>query len=345
VKLGRVPALDGLRGVAILLVVGRHAFLTPIGGGYGVDLFFVLSGFLITSLLLAERDATGTIGFRHFYARRARRLVPALTAMLAVYFAIEAAAGRASDAARAIAAGGFYTANIFQAFWPHVIGRSALGPLWSLAQEEQFYLVAPFVLLLLLSRTSEQTVKRIVFALISVVVVERLVLTRIDGASQRIYAGPDTHSDGLLVGMALALALRQTITKGAIRHARFLGIGSALLLAVGVANAPLAFAFQLPFVNLAAAGLICCAVSQPASTLTRALSIRPLVFTGQISYSLYLWNAPLLWWFDWERHPDRAPLAVLLAFVAACLSYRYVEQPFRRHRQRAGITIPMPATP
>jgi peptidoglycan/LPS O-acetylase OafA/YrhL len=342
-RLGHLPALDGLRGVAILLVIGRHAFRTPIGGGYGVDLFFVLSGFLITTLLLEERDATGTIGFRRFYARRARRLVPALFAMLAVYLAVETVAGRAGDAARRIAAAGFYTANLFQAFWPHVIGRSGLGPLWSLAQEEQFYLVAPFVLLLLLRKVSERTIRRVVLALVAAVIIERTALTLIDGPTQRVYVGPDTHSDGLLLGTALALGLRETARKGAARYERLLGPAAALLLALVTMNilAEWAFevehiwaawAFQVDFVNAAAVGLVCCAVAQPRSLITRSLSWRPLVFTGRISYSLYLWNAPLLFWFNWERYPQRAPFAVLLAFVAAYLSFRYVEQPFRRRR-------------
>jgi peptidoglycan/LPS O-acetylase OafA/YrhL len=331
-RLGYVPALDGLRGVAILLVIGRHAFFTPVGGGYGVDLFFVLSGFLITNLLLEERGATGSIRFRRFYARRARRLLPALFAMLAVYLAVETAAGRAGEAARRAMAAGFYTANVFQAFWPHVIGRSSLGPLWSLAQEEQFYLVAPLLLLLLVRRVSERTVRRVVFALIAAVVVERIALTLVDGATQRIYVGPDTHSDGLLLGTALALSLRESARKGAARYDRLLGPGSALLLALGVGNLWVAWGFQVMLVNLAAVGLVCCAVAQPRSAITRSFSCAPLVFIGRISYSLYLWNMPLLFWLGSGNSPQRAPLAVLLTFAAAWLSYRYVEQPLRQRR-------------
>ena len=151
-RLGHVPALDGLRGLAILLVIGGHYFLMPRGGGgTGVGLFFVLSGFLITTLLLEEHAATGRIRLGAFYVRRARRLLPGLALLLASYLVGAIVEGRARVALRAIAAGGFYTANIAQAYWPHLMGREPIGPLWSLAEEEQFYLVWPALLILLLA--------------------------------------------------------------------------------------------------------------------------------------------------------------------------------------------------
>src|SRR5258707_14914511 len=176
-RLGYVPALDGLRGVAILLVLGRHAFTTPVGGGYGVDLFFVLSGFLITALLLEERDKTGQVSLNGFYRRRARRLFPALAVMLTAFIAIEIVKDRAAEGFRTTLWGAFYTTNIAQAWFPHLIGRPPVSVLWSLAQEEQFYLLVPLALLLLLPRLSEHAMMRIVAVAFATVTVEGCVLT------------------------------------------------------------------------------------------------------------------------------------------------------------------------
>ncbi len=149
--------LDGLRGVAILLVVLRHYGLQtfPGGGIVGVDLFFVLSGFLITSLLLAEHRASGAIDLGHFYLRRALRLYPALYAMLALFLIVSAATGGrdGSSLGRAFVGAGFgsvYVYNWAAAAQVHL--PAALGPLWTLSIEEQFYLVWPLVLLLVLRR-------------------------------------------------------------------------------------------------------------------------------------------------------------------------------------------------
>jgi peptidoglycan/LPS O-acetylase OafA/YrhL len=344
-RLGHQPALDGLRGVAILLVVGRHAFRTPLGGGYGVDLFFVLSGFLITTLLLEERDVKGTVSIRSFYARRARRLLPALIVLLATYVTVESAAGH-SDALRSTAAAGFYTANIFQSWWPHVIGRTGLSPLWSLAQEEQFYLVAPVVLFFALRKVSERTVKRVVLVLIVAVIIERYALMFTGAAAQRITEGPDTHSDGLMLGMVLALSLREQAQLGSARYDKWLG-PLALLLLVPFAVLNLVFAVSAPFVNVAAMGLVCAVVVQPRSLLARLLAARPLTFMGRISYSLYLWNAALIFWLGGDAGGNRhaysyasATAAVVLALAISWLSYRFVEQPFRRIHGRTPIWAP-----
>ena len=142
-RLGHVPALDGLRGVAVAAVVAYHAFGWPRGGWIGVHLFFVLSGFLITTLLLEGRSRS----LRDFYARRARRLLPALVALLLAYMAI--AALRGGNGLGAVARYGAYTGNAYEAFRPGASERlDGLNHLWSLAQEEQFYLVWPALLLL-----------------------------------------------------------------------------------------------------------------------------------------------------------------------------------------------------
>jgi peptidoglycan/LPS O-acetylase OafA/YrhL len=145
-RLGHVPALDGIRGLAIALVVSMHAFGFPAGGFIGVDLFFVLSGFLITTLLLEEVEATGRISLRDFYERRVRRLLPALLVLLIVYSVVEAARGRSVLPA---VAGLFYFSNFSNFLHLTAWRTNALDHLWSLAEEEQFYLVWPPILILL----------------------------------------------------------------------------------------------------------------------------------------------------------------------------------------------------
>lgn len=208
-RLGYVPALDGLRGVAILLVIGNHYFLIPPGGGStGVGLFFVLSGFLITTLLLEEHAQTGRIRLRAFYLRRARRLVPALAAMLAGYLVGAVIQGRVHVAVRAAAAAAFYTANISQAYWPHLIGREPIGPLWSLAEEEQFYLLWSALLVLLLAlAVRRRSVTLGLGVAISAICAERFWLFAGHANNQRMYTSPESAADGILAGVLLAFVL------------------------------------------------------------------------------------------------------------------------------------------
>jgi peptidoglycan/LPS O-acetylase OafA/YrhL len=147
-RLGYRPELDGIRAVAISLVVLDHFFGLDGGGSAGVRLFFVLSGFLITTLLLEEHAATGSIKLGAFYRRRARRLLPALAALLLVYVGFQAGHLGISRAAERVALAGSYVSNFAVAFRVHdVISGTALGPLWSLAQEEQFYAFWPLLLI------------------------------------------------------------------------------------------------------------------------------------------------------------------------------------------------------
>src|SRR4051812_8790504 len=167
-KLGRRPPLDGLRAVAILAVIGFHYGPTKVGGGYlGVDVFFVLSGFLITALLVQERENKGGISLPAFYLRRARRLLPALFIMLvavAVYGAIYPHRPESAHLWRDIAAAVFYVAN-----WVHGLGHSLetglLAHTWSLSVEEQFYLLWPATLVILLARRASRRTIAIVVAI------------------------------------------------------------------------------------------------------------------------------------------------------------------------------------
>lgn len=330
-RLGYVPALDGIRAVAILLVVGAHYSLLPPGAAIGVDLFFVLSGFLITSLLLEEVADTGGISLRAFYGRRARRLFPALAVMIAVYLVV--ATARGEDGWRLAGIGISYVANIFDAIGVKTLIFSPLAPLWSLAQEEQFYLLWPLVLLLIVR--SRRPLRWFVVLLVAFAL-ERAALSVAHAPNLWIYYGPDTNAVGLLVGSVLAALVQQGV-HGSEREGK---------LAVAVLFPCVLFAWHVrhwdlvgwPVSELAMALLVAAAVAPTA--LGAGLSRRPLVWIGRRSYSLYLWHMPALWltgaaFGHWGAIGAAVPLAVGLAAG----SYRLVEQPFRRHGRAREATV------
>jgi peptidoglycan/LPS O-acetylase OafA/YrhL len=322
-KLGHVPALDGVRGVAILLVLGYHAWGHPSAGFFGVDVFFVLSGFLITTLLLQEIDGTGTINIRQFYARRARRLLPALGAFLvAIGTFLSATPGKAfAD----IAAGAFYVTNIIRA-----VGGSQtlpmLGHLWSLAQEEQFYLIWPALLLAAARWTPKRLGGSLALAA-AAVALYRIVLLVAGFDHERLYFAPDTHADPIIIGCLLAVALPRVRT---IRPWQTLLAAAtiAVLSATTVPYSTVSLAIGTPAVSLCAAALIVAALREEG-VIARVLRFRPLVWVGTISYSLYLWQQ-----FAHKVVPD-ATAAAALAIIIAWLSTRYIEQPFRVRRPPA----------
>jgi peptidoglycan/LPS O-acetylase OafA/YrhL len=328
-RLGYVPALDGLRGIAIAIVVAYHASGWPKGGWLGVDLFFVLSGFLITTLLLDEHAATGTIRLRAFYARRARRLLPALGVLLLTYLAISAAHG--VDALGLVARWGLYTGNVYEAFWPgaaqHLVG---LNHLWSLAQEEQFYLAWP-VALLAVRRTRNPAL--VLGLLVLALVAYRDILVLRGASDARIYFAPDTHLDGLLLGAALAFHRRRRAFDVSRLHlvaaawTAFLIV--ALIPALGITEVAFLPVFEGAMVVLVAAAV------------TGALPVpRPLIWLGGISYSLYLWHFVVLWAFHWQHQL----LAVALSVVAAYASTVWIERPFRSKREAHALRpVPIPA--
>jgi peptidoglycan/LPS O-acetylase OafA/YrhL len=314
-RLGHIPALDGLRGIAILLVIAFHYTGQPFGGGYGVDLFFVLSGFLITTLLLEERVARGRISLGGFYARRARRLFPALAALLCAYLIYNAILGR--NALTTVADYGLYFGNIYFVV-SHKADNTGLGHLWSLAQEEQFYLLWPCLLLI------AARVRRPVYwitALVLALVAYRFALILHGAGVNRLYRAPDTHSEGLLLGAGLAYLRQQGFVAG-----EWAGkLGLALTIPPVVAGD---WRIGLPVFELGAVLLVAAALSN--TDLARGLSVRPLLWLGTLSYSLYLWHYPVLWAF----HANHRLVALAVSFLLAWLSYRYVERPFRTRRSR-----------
>ena len=333
-------------------MVTFHAFGIPRGGFLGVDLFFVLSGFLITSLLLGEQASRGRISLSNFYVRRALRLLPALLAFLAVSLTVQIiAAGVRHDLARAVvldqlrncAVAAFYVSNFVLAGGGVDVLPAGLSHLWSLAAEEQFYLLWPLLLVCGLARR-RRWAGIVLTVAIAFVALRQFQLVLSGVPSHRLGFGPDTRSGSILIGCLFAV-LRAN-ERGARRLASFarVALPLALVLAYLVIVANLGrtlFVGPLTLFGLCA-GVVIVAVLDERCSLRRWLSRRPLVYLGRLSYSLYLWHLPIftalgvaLVGANGAAGAPRAAAAVAASLVAAALSYHFVETPFlRRKRQR-----------
>ncbi|HEX4433151.1 MAG TPA: acyltransferase [Frankiaceae bacterium] len=352
----RHRALDGLRAVAIGLVFAEH-FGGFLPGTLGVDVFFVLSGYLITGLLISERDRRGKVAFRSFYRRRTLRLMPAYLVMTA--FTVVAAGtlggdGSASLARQGVARSLTYTSNIATALHRWDAETPRLWEFtWSLAAEEQFYLLWPVLLVLGLRLARTEQARLLLgafpFAGFLASTLWSYHLIAAHAPVMRIAVAPDTRSGGLLLGCAVAIW--QSTLRG--RPVAYWGTALArwggLLLGVAVLwQYPRGSGYsqaRLSPVMAAATALVILAVTSPGrsrSLTSTILSLRPVAFVGRLSYSLYLYNVLGLLLFEfgeqqgWIRvaHGLRPVVAALMALAMAYLSYRWVEQPFLRRRER-----------
>ena len=313
-QLGYRPALDGLRGIAVLLVMGYHFFVPGFGGGgyVGVTMFFVLSGFLITAGLVKERAASGRTNVVAFYGRRARRLLPALIALVVIVLLL--GVGRLDEVAPNVAAATLYYANWAQQADP--ISLEHLSHTWSLAVEEQFYLVWPWLLIATLRRRW------------TAYVAGAIALIAVAARSAGVHLAELERLDALMIGCLLAMAA----TAG---HLRF--IPGALGWLGIVALAALAAVSHGPGWELtlgAAATAVLIAALERPGTLARLFAWRPLVATGRISYGLYLWHFAMGWQLwpyigGWHWLPA-ALLLTTISFGFAAASWRYVERPAMR---------------
>ncbi len=339
-----MPQLDGLRAIAVLIVLAGHIAHVP-GAFVGVVVFFALSGFLITSLLLKEWARNGTIALGHFYLRRLLRLYPALVALLVgylVWVALITAFGSTPqpDLVRRALWGTMFAAlhsvNLAAATGDNV--PPALTHLWSLDTLEQFYLLWPPLLLVLLRRGA--TTRRLIgvgVAVIGLVILNRIRLVLGGAPIPRVYFGPDSNIDVVFVGCIAGIAfaedslprlLRRPLPRNLLTGAAVATLGVTIL-HVEIVDRWL-YLGPLTLVGVAATALVVCAVLDPASLLSRTLSIRPLVYLGTISYGIYLWQQVIV--FAIARFPP--VVEVGLSILMGALSWHMIERRFMRLRRR-----------
>jgi peptidoglycan/LPS O-acetylase OafA/YrhL len=347
-RLPYTPALEGLRGLAVAAVVLFHAGVPGVRGGHlGVTAFFTLSGFLITALLLVERTATGRVDLRAFWVRRARRLVPAvLVCLLLVALVLAASPEPASDGVTWDA----LAAATWVANWRFVADGQTYADLfalpspfqhfWSLAVEEQFYVVYPLLVVALLGSAAVQRTRRLVLVLAAVTVLSTAQLWRLaeaGGALDRAYYGTDARVAELLVGALLALA----VVRGGELHTpgRWADAAGAVGL-VGLVSAvallekgdPVLYRGGYLAVALCTAAVIA-AAPRAGSPVARVLSLQGLVVLGIVSYGVYIFHWPLFLLLT-ESFLALDPVTLFLVRIGASLglawlSFELVEWPAR----------------
>lgn len=337
------PDIDGLRAVAVLSILFFHLGIAPFSGGYvGVDIFFVISGYLITSIIVREISA-GNFSVAKFYERRVRRILPALAVVLIATMAMGAvllSPAQFEDLGKAAAATSVFSSNIYFFLGAgYFDGPSELKPLlhtWSLAVEEQFYILFPFVLMLVARYGGARYFRwLVVLAAVSFVACAIVTPQREIAA---FYLIPFRAWE-LLIGGVLALRIVPAFpNRVAANLASLLGVAMMLF-------AVFAYTHETTFPGVAAAAptigtaLVIHAGMSDGLFVNRVLATRPMVFVGLISYSLYLWHWPAV---VYAKHflinePTDLETVVILGFilVASTLSWRYVETPFRDRRRFA----------
>lgn len=347
-SMGYRPELDGLRALSVIAVIAYHADLSWIPGGFlGVEVFFVVSGFLITTLMLEERAKTGSVSLRGFWLRRARRLLPALYVMLtAVAVAVATFATlHAPDFRRDVVPSLLYVSNWWQIYFvdtPYFAPTDlpVLRHLWSLAVEEQWYLMWPLAFLAF-RRLSART-SAIVLATVSLVIMFGTALLWLPDSEQRtnfLYLSTPTRASGLLLGAALAFVWRpwgSTRTTGRLRAV------AADLLAV-VAMAVIAYAMTTQHVDdrslytgwLAAttvgSAVVIAVIVRPSGSLVGLAMRTPvLAAIGRRSYGLYLWHWPIFVIAEARESVTRLAIALTLTVVINEVSYFLIETPARK---------------
>lgn len=348
-----MPGLDGIRAVAVFAVIAYHLNLEWATGGFlGVGVFFVLSGYLITDLLIMQWVNTGQIDLRHFWIGRAKRLLPAQLLVLIVVaiwmllFNFSQIAGFWTDWLASL----FYVANwwfIFNdvGYFSNFGQPSALLHFWSLAVEEQFYLVWPVLLLLGLRFVHKR--KYLLGLILLGVFASALEMAFLHQPglmdTSRVYYGTDTRAFALLIGAALALCVPSQMFKGEIAYNKCLRVSFDAIGATCLAlliwmfwqtNQYEAFLYRGGMVlqSLATAGVVAAAV-HPSTWISRILGCKLLRWFGVRSYGIYLWHYPILVLFIPMLKGENSFAHIFLQIVAillvASISWRFIEQPIR----------------
>ena len=350
-QLSYMPALDGIRAVSILGIMANHGgFAWAAGGVISVNVFFVLSGFLITMLLMKEWTRSGTIKLRAFWARRARRLLPALFVLLggigifALFFAPSGSQGsiRTDGLSTLLYFSNWHQILAGQSYFAQVSAPSPLLHTWTLAIEEQFYLVWPIVVVCVLKWTRSPRVLLVVAVLgVLASATEMALLFHPHLDPSRIYYGTDTRAQDILTGAALGILLFRQPTASSQRARKGLSWMAVIAAAVFVwewskINGSVDFPYRGGFLlaDVMIAVVIWGVTMAPSGLLARVLSLKPLTFVGQISYGLYLWHWPIFLVLDGARTGlEGYPLfglRLVVTFVIAVLSWYLVETPVRQ---------------
>ncbi|MFI7587224.1 acyltransferase family protein [Spongisporangium articulatum] len=354
-RVGYRPELDGLRALAVLAVFGSHTGWGPLAGGWiGVGVFFVLSGYLITTILLREWAAAGRLALGRFYVRRARRLYPALLVLLvgcAFFAPFFGDGGTAAGYVRTALYTGLYVQDLVAGFTGDTHG--AFLHTWSLAVEEQFYLIWPLVLILVLRRGGSVLRWALAGTTVSWLL---LVLTTQPraGGPPATYVLPWTRAGELLLGCAVAawLAGREKPFPVGISRWFPLGVPVVALAGLGLLGltiGPAGMSTWMPAQIMAVAlltGALVVALAAGPGPITRLLSLRPLVGLGRISYGFYLFHLPLMMLvgeYTGLRWAAQIALTFALTLACAALSYRFVERRFLD--RRPGAEPAPPAAP
>ena len=339
--------LDGLRGVAVILVIIFHSGLGWLPGGFlGVSVFFTLSGFLITSLLINECENTGRIDLKAFWGRRLRRLAPASLVVIAGVVGLASWLSTSIEASRI--KGDAISATLYFSNWRFIYSGHSYGELfaspsplqhlWSLSIEEQLYVIVPVVIAGLFALGLRRRAIGFVFL---IAVAGSTIATMFTNSHELIYYGTHTRAAELLLGSALACLFGQRIEKLAVNKAKSLStlyivpiVGVVVLSRFSSVDSPWVYSGAL----MAFAGLsvICLIAAIQAGPVRSILSSSPLVRVGEVSYGLYLIHWPVIVWLNSER-VDLQPTAlfvlqVIVTVILTLVSYWLIEQPIRRRK-------------
>ena len=353
-----LPSIDSLRALAVLAVIIYHVDVNYLPGGFlGVDLFFVLSGYLISSLIIKEYRKTGSLNLYNFYIRRARRLLPAVYFMITVGLVVMVLFNEVLLRKSHLDAifGYIYSSNWWYIFhkldyFDSFGAQSPFKHLWSLAIEEQFYMIFPLLFLLVnrKKKSKDGTYKLnknflyVVLGLILVSLIAHILLFDINNIS-RIYFGTDTRAFSLLVGVvgAILYPMERLHAKVTLQQNMLYSVVSlvsiAILITVMIYTSEYnTLLYRGGFLLVAILGLIVIISSGKQHTLmSRLLSFKPVVFIGKISYSLYLWHFPVLVLTTPVSEIGNPNiffviLRIVLTFAVAIVSYVFVETPIRK---------------
>ena len=353
-----LPSIDSLRALAVLAVIIYHVDVNYLPGGFlGVDLFFVLSGYLISSLIIKEYRKTGSLNLYNFYIRRARRLLPAVYFMITVGLVVMVLFNEVLLRKSHLDAifGYIYSSNWWYIFhkldyFDSFGAQSPFKHLWSLAIEEQFYMIFPLLFLLVnrKKKSKDGTYKLnknflyVILGLILVSLIAHILLFDINNIS-RIYFGTDTRAFSLLVGVvgAILYPMERLHAKVTLQQNMVYSVVSlvsiATLITVMIYTSEYnTLLYRGGFLLVAILGLIVIISSGKQHTLmSRLLSFKPVVFIGKISYSLYLWHFPVLVLTTPVSEIGNPNiifviLRVILTFILATASYVFVETPIRK---------------